>query len=72
MSSAKFADPDPVKLDHATSAIVQAIRTKLNITRSEVLRRAVQFSAPKFASGEVDIMSVQPPPPVKKKLGKWK
>lgn len=53
-----YCDPDPVKLDQDTRAVVNQIVKDTGLTRSEVLRRAVRHSAPLFLSGAVSILSV--------------
>ena len=56
MSTSEKTDPIPVKLDWATKRIVDQLKRKSGLSRSEVLRRAIRFSAPKFLSGEASIL----------------
>lgn len=56
MSTSEKTDPFPVKLDRPTALIVERLKKKTGLNRSEILRRAIRFAAPKFLSGEVSVM----------------
>jgi hypothetical protein len=62
MSATVSDTPYPVKLDSGSLEISKRIKKKTHLSRSDILRRAIQFALPKFESGEVDILTVTPPP----------
>jgi hypothetical protein len=56
--SGRFTKPIPVKLDRATGDVISELKRVSRLTTSEILRRAVRFSAPKFLSGEVPLIDL--------------
>lgn len=56
MATQTLSNPYPVKLDWATKEVIEALKKRTKLSASEILRRAVRFSAPKFLSGEVSIL----------------
>lgn len=63
---AQFDRPIRVKLDRLSREQLEQLRARSGLTKSELLRCAIRFAAPKFLSGEVPFVQVKPARRVKK------
>jgi len=52
------ANPTPVRFDQNEEAALQELKTATGLSKSEVVRRAFRFAAPKFLRREINILDL--------------
>jgi hypothetical protein len=54
--------PIPTKFDPAEEQLIRDINEETKLPLGQIIKRAARFALPKFASGEISLLTLEPVP----------
>lgn len=61
-SATVTGNPIPTKFDQAEEKLIRDLGKMTGLPLAQIIKRAGRYALPKFASGEIDILTLKPKP----------